>query len=128
MVIIKWPNFIKVSYTIRVVLYAKLSVHNCLERYDQLTSKNNRLFITEFDTKEMNIHKRALDLEDFMRLTYSHPEVDGITLWEFMATRNNIIAQNSDQFRHMFENEVLFYLFNFFSSEHFRAPVRAKFA
>ena len=65
------------------------------ERFDTMTDNGNRLFITEFDTIQMDIHERALDLEDFIRLAYSYPYTDGIILWNFMRTKNSGEGQGS---------------------------------
>ena len=56
------------------------------ERFDQLSSGDDRLIITEFDTKQWNLTERALDTEDFMRAAYSHPFIDQIITWYFMWT------------------------------------------
>ena len=56
------------------------------ERFDQLSSGDDRLIITEFDTKQWNLTERALDTEDFLRTAYSHPFVDQIITWYFMWT------------------------------------------
>ena len=56
------------------------------ERFDLLSSENHRLYITEFDSKHYNISERALDVEDFLRMAYSHPHIDQIITWYFMET------------------------------------------
>ena len=52
-------------------------------RFDELSSRGHPLWATEFDTKQPDIDERALDLEDFMRMTYSHPKVVGNLLWYY---------------------------------------------
>ena len=70
-----------------------------------MTDNGNRLFITEFDTIQKDIHERALDLEDFIRLAYSYPYTDGIILWNFMRTKN--AGEGSNEWDvHMFEDEI----------------------
>ena len=43
-----------------------------------------RLWITEFDIEEVDVTKRAADLEDFLRTVYAHPNVDAIILWTWL--------------------------------------------
>ena len=56
------------------------------ERLNLLSSNDHRLYITEFDSKHYNISERALDVEDFLRMAYSHPHIDQIITWYYMET------------------------------------------
>lgn len=56
-----------------------------LSRLDELSSLNIPIWITEFDVADPDPEVRADQLEMFYRLAYSHPEVEGILLWDFWA-------------------------------------------
>ena len=73
------------------------------ERLDQLSEAGDALMITELDIAQDNLSERADDYEDYLRLVYSHPMVNGIILWEFMDTK---YAGHGDIRRVMFENEL----------------------
>ena len=46
-------------------------------------NKENRLLITEFDVQDLDVNERALDIEDFMRTAFSHPNVDAFIFWNW---------------------------------------------
>ena len=52
-------------------------------RLEKMSGQNkaNRLWITEFDIEALDPLERAENLEDFMRMVFSHPNVDAIILW-----------------------------------------------
>lgn len=56
-----------------------------LSRLDELSTLDIPIWITEFDVADPNANVRADQLEMFYRLTYSHPDVEGILLWDFWA-------------------------------------------
>ena len=74
------------------------------ERLDQLSEAGDALMITELDIAQDNLSERADDYEDYLRLVYSHPMVNGIILWEFMDTKH--AGKNGDIRRVLFENEL----------------------
>jgi GH35 family endo-1,4-beta-xylanase len=41
------------------------------------------IFVTEFDVQQANVTQRANDLENFFRICFSHPSVEGIIMWGF---------------------------------------------
>ena len=73
------------------------------ERFDLLSSAGHPLIITEFDTSHYDLAERALDTEDFLRMSYAHPKIDQIITWYYMYT--DLSAVNlKDQI--IFENEI----------------------
>jgi endo-1,4-beta-xylanase len=51
------------------------------ERLDVLGAVGVPLRMTEFDVLRPDVNERADDLEKFYRVAFSHPAVEGITLW-----------------------------------------------
>ena len=49
-----------------------------------------RIWISEFDLREPNVTKRALDIKDILTMFYSHPAVHGIILWGFWDGANRV--------------------------------------
>ena len=41
------------------------------------------IWITEYDSEAANVTQRATDLENFYRICFSHPSVEGIIMWGF---------------------------------------------
>jgi len=77
-----------------------------LERFDHMAALDHRLIITEFDTEQGNISERALDVEDFVRMAYSYPNVDGIHLWQVMRDMEGSTSPPQDRILlERFENE-----------------------
>lgn len=54
-------------------------------RLDKLAALGKPIWITEFDVVQADENDRADALEDFFRMAYSHPAVEGILLWGFWA-------------------------------------------
>jgi len=50
---------------------------------DTLKKINLPIWLTEVDIVEKDPHKRAVSLENVMRVGFSHPSVHGIILWCF---------------------------------------------
>ena len=73
------------------------------ERFDLLASNGHPLIITEFDTSHWDLHERALDTEDFLRMAYAHPRIDQIITWYYMYTDASAVNLK-DQV--IFENEI----------------------
>ena len=45
--------------------------------------------VTEFDVNEADEFDKADDLEDFMRIAFSYPEITGIILWSWIKLPGN---------------------------------------
>ena len=73
------------------------------QRMNVMAGENleNRLLITEFDNEEVDVDRRAAELGDFMKMAYSHPNVDAIILWSWLRE-----IQKPDWHRAMFESNV----------------------
>ena len=54
-------------------------------RLDKLAALGKPIWITEFDVVQADENDRADALEDFFRMAFSHPSVEGILLWGFWA-------------------------------------------
>lgn len=57
------------------------------------------IFVTEFDVEQANVSQRADDLENFYRICFSHPAVEGILMWGFWQNaiwRSDAYIVNSD--------------------------------
>jgi endo-1,4-beta-xylanase len=52
-------------------------------RFDSLEEFGLPVWVTEFDVSDPNEQIRANDLEDFYRIAFSHPSVQGILMWGF---------------------------------------------
>ena len=74
-------------------------------RLDLLASQGHPLWITEFDTSHRDLLERAKDTEDFLRMTYSHPDVIGIITWYFMIENTQFSMFFFDH-QNIFEGEV----------------------
>ena len=59
--------------------------HVIKERLDRLAALNLPIWITEFDVAREDPNENADILELIYRTAYSHPAVEGITLWAFWA-------------------------------------------
>lgn len=55
------------------------------DRLDVLAATGLPIRLTEFDLVRPDVNDRADDLEKFYRVAFSHPSVDGITLWGWWA-------------------------------------------
>ena len=71
------------------------------ERLDLMAMAGHRLIITEFDSSHYDLSERAKDVEDFLRLTYSHPAVDQIITWYYAMEDTSYSA-------FFFDDQVLF--------------------
>jgi|GEM_PF-2006609 len=54
---------------------------NVLERLR--TGLGLPIWVTEYDSEAANVTQRATDLENFYRICFSHPSVEGIIMWGF---------------------------------------------
>ncbi|MFA5293606.1 MAG: endo-1,4-beta-xylanase [Phycisphaerae bacterium] len=66
---------------------------------DKLGKFNLPIWITEFDVKQVDPNLRANDLEDFYRISFSHPAVGGVMMWGFWQGshwRENCHIVNND--------------------------------
>lgn len=52
-------------------------------RFDSMSECGLPLWVTEFDVSNPDENIRANDLEDFYRIAFSHPAVEGILMWGF---------------------------------------------
>jgi len=55
-------------------------------RLNLLAGENlqNRLLITELDVDNVDVEVRGTDITDIIKMTFSHPNVDGIILWGWL--------------------------------------------
>ncbi|MEM1166390.1 MAG: endo-1,4-beta-xylanase, partial [Planctomycetota bacterium] len=60
------------------------------ERLDILAAVGLPIRLTEFDLLRPDVNERADDLEKFYRVAFSHPAVDGVTLWGWWAGNHGI--------------------------------------
>ncbi len=68
-------------------------------RFDSVAEVNLPIWITEFDISQPDENIRADELEDFYRIAFSHPSVEGILMWGFWQDshwRENCYIVNSD--------------------------------
>lgn len=68
-------------------------------RFDSVAEVNLPVWVTEFDVSEPNENIRANQLEDFYRVAFSHPSVEGILMWGFWQNahwRQDCHIVNSD--------------------------------
>jgi endo-1,4-beta-xylanase len=68
-------------------------------RFDSVSEVNLPVWVTEFDVSEPNENVRADELEDFYRVAFSEPSVEGILMWGFWQDnhwRENCYIVNSD--------------------------------
>lgn len=52
-------------------------------RFDSVAEAGLPIWVTEFDVSEPDENSRADQLEDFYRVAFSHPSVEGILMWGF---------------------------------------------
>lgn len=52
-------------------------------RFDSVAEVNLPIWVTEFDVSQPDENIRADELEDFYRVAFSHPSVEGILMWGF---------------------------------------------
>ncbi|MBN1765734.1 MAG: endo-1,4-beta-xylanase [Sedimentisphaerales bacterium] len=70
-----------------------------MARLDSLVELNLPIWITEFDIAQPDKNILADDLEDFYRIVFSHPSVEGILMWSFWEnshSRDDYFIVNSD--------------------------------
>ncbi len=68
-------------------------------RFDSIAETGLPIWVTEFDIVDPNVYSRADQLEDFYRVAFSHPAVEGILMWGFWEDalwRENAHLVNSD--------------------------------
>ena len=58
-------------------------------RIEELAVAGKELMVTEFDIQDSNHVRKAEDLEDFMRVAFSHPEISMILLWPRLKNRKS---------------------------------------
>lgn len=58
-------------------------------RLIDLADFDGELLVTEFDIDEPNALDKAEDVEDFMRIVYSHPDITGILTWTWLKLQVN---------------------------------------
>ena len=66
-------------------MYPGFNYQAVYERFDTLSSGDQSLVITEFDTIEPNVNNRADDVEDFLRAAFSHPKIEQIITWNWIT-------------------------------------------
>ena len=52
-------------------------------RFDSVAEVNLPIWVTEFDISQPDVNIRADELENFYRVAFSHPSVEGILMWGF---------------------------------------------
>jgi hypothetical protein len=57
-------------------------------RFDSVAEVNLPIWVTEFDISQPDENIRADELEDFYRVAFSHPSVEGILMWGFWEDRH----------------------------------------
>ena len=70
-----------------------------INRFDKLAALGLPIWCTEFDMGDPNEYVRANELEDFYRIAFSHPAVQGILMWGFWEKshwRKNCHIVNAD--------------------------------
>ncbi|MBN1765733.1 MAG: endo-1,4-beta-xylanase [Sedimentisphaerales bacterium] len=68
-------------------------------RFDLVAESNLPIWVTEFDVSNPDENIRADDLENFYRVAFSHPAVEGILMWGFWEDahwRDDCHLVNSD--------------------------------
>ncbi len=68
-------------------------------RFDAVADVNLPVWVTEFDISQPDENIRADELEDFYRVAFSHPTVEGILMWGFWEDshwREDCYIVNSD--------------------------------
>ncbi len=68
-------------------------------RFDIIADINLPIWVTEFDVSQPDVNIRADDLENFYRVAFSHPAVEGILMWGFWEDshwRENCYIVNLD--------------------------------
>jgi len=68
-------------------------------RFDSVAEVNLPIWVSEFDVSQPDVNVRADELEDFYRVAFSHPSVDGILMWGFWEDshwRDDAYIVNSD--------------------------------
>ncbi len=68
-------------------------------RFDSVAEVNLPIWVTEFDISQPDENIRADELEDFYRVAFSHPSVEGILMWGFWEDahwRDDCHIVNSD--------------------------------
>ena len=58
--------------------------HVVNRRLDTISQYNHRVWVTEFDIKSEDSAEKGNDVEDFMRVAFSHPNVDAILIWDWL--------------------------------------------
>ena len=58
-------------------------------RIQELASVGKELMVTEFDIEDFNAVRKAEDLEDFMRIAFSHPQISMILTWKWLKIGRN---------------------------------------
>ena len=53
-------------------------------RIQELEAFGKELMVTEFDIQDFDAVRKAEDLEDFMRIAFSHPEISMILVWQWL--------------------------------------------
>ena len=54
------------------------------QRIEELDTLGHELRVTEFDVNEPNHVRKAEDIENFMRIAFSHKSITGINLWAWL--------------------------------------------
>jgi endo-1,4-beta-xylanase len=70
-----------------------------IDRFDTLATLGLPIWCTEFDMADPDEYVRADELEDFYRIAFSHPAVEGILMWGFWESsqwRKNAYIVNAD--------------------------------
>jgi len=66
-------------------------------RIEELAKTGKELMVTEFDVQDLDHVRKAEDVEDFMRIAFSHKDISMILLWSWLKT-----AANSDSWHKTF--------------------------
>jgi GH35 family endo-1,4-beta-xylanase len=75
------------------------SIDTVKARFDSVAEVNLPIWVTEFDDSQPDENIRADELENFYRVAFSHPAVNGILMWGFWQSsmwRSDAYIVNSD--------------------------------
>ena len=62
-------------------MFTGINGESLFDRIEELAKSGKELLVTEFDVQDLDQQRKAEDVEDFMRVAFSHPEISMILLW-----------------------------------------------
>ena len=85
-------------------MHPGLNGHYLKNRFDTMAEYGARLWVTELDFDSTNFPFKAEDMEDFMRMAFSHSAVDGIIMWKWLW-HERFNWQTEDVTKHSFDSQ-----------------------